>query len=238
MSLLLYTPVPLEAQKDAGSGITQASVKGHLEFLAGDALNGRGSGTRDEWIAASYIASQLRRWGLDPLGDDGGFVQQVDIERLEAAAPPVLSYGSARLTHGKEMVVIARRRPGVRSAAEVPAGRRDPPGSVLLLPDPRPQALGQAAAGAALMLVAETPQTRALFDAARLPSTAAQLKGVAAPGARRRRMLSSKAAHEALSALAEGTPITLATELKPAQVSHTWNAIGSWRAGTSADPRR
>ena len=48
---------------------------GHMEMLASDALQGRGSGTRDEWLAATYIASQLRRWGLAPLGDDGDFVQ-------------------------------------------------------------------------------------------------------------------------------------------------------------------
>jgi len=36
--------------------ITEASIRGHMEFLAGDALNGRGSGTRDEWLAAAYIA--------------------------------------------------------------------------------------------------------------------------------------------------------------------------------------
>jgi hypothetical protein len=40
-----------------------------MDFLAGDALGGRGSGTRDEWIAATYVASQLRQWGIEPLGD-------------------------------------------------------------------------------------------------------------------------------------------------------------------------
>lgn len=48
-----------------------------MEFLAGDALNGRGSGTRDEWIAASYAASCMRRVGLEPLGDAGSYVQAV-----------------------------------------------------------------------------------------------------------------------------------------------------------------
>jgi len=227
VSLFLCAPVSLEAQKDARAGITEASVKGHLEFLAGDALNGRGSGTRDEWIAASYIASQLRRWGLEPLGDDGGYVQQVDIERSEAAAAPVLSYGSARLTHGREMVVQSLAAAQVSGPLQkFQPGVATRPGAVLLLPDPRPQSIGQAAAGAALMLVAETPQTRALFDAGRLPSTPAQLKGAAATTPRAGIVVLTKASHEALSALAEGTPITLATELKPAQVSHTWNAIG------------
>jgi Zn-dependent M28 family amino/carboxypeptidase len=51
-----------------------------MEFLAGDALNGRGSGTRDEWLAASYAAACMRRLGLEPLGDDGGFVQAVAVK--------------------------------------------------------------------------------------------------------------------------------------------------------------
>jgi hypothetical protein len=49
--------------------------------LASDALNGRGSGTRDEWIAAEYIAAQLRLLGLDPLGEGGEYVQTIDTER-------------------------------------------------------------------------------------------------------------------------------------------------------------
>ena len=48
-----------------------------MEFLASDAMNGRASGSRDEWIAAAYAAAQMRRAGLEPLGDDGGFVQAV-----------------------------------------------------------------------------------------------------------------------------------------------------------------
>jgi Peptidase family M28 len=62
--------------------VTEASIRGHMEMLASDAMNGRGSGTRDEWLAATYIASELRQWGLAPLGDDGGFVQRVDTPRL------------------------------------------------------------------------------------------------------------------------------------------------------------
>ena len=78
-----------------------------MDFLAGDALNGRGSGTRDEWIAATYIAAQMRRWGIEPLGDNGGYVQAVEVARIDAAGPPVLVIGGRRFTHGKEMLVQA-----------------------------------------------------------------------------------------------------------------------------------
>jgi hypothetical protein len=65
--------------------VSEASIRGHMEMLASDAMNGRGSGTRDEWLAAVYIGSQLRQWGLMPLGDDGGFVQTVEIPRRDSA---------------------------------------------------------------------------------------------------------------------------------------------------------
>ena len=64
-------------ESDGASQISQASVRAHMEFLSGDALNGRGSGTRDEWIAVSYAAAQMRRLGLEPLGDGGGYVQSI-----------------------------------------------------------------------------------------------------------------------------------------------------------------
>lgn len=53
------------------------SLRGEMEFLASDALAGRGSGTRDELLAATYLASELRRIGIAPAGDNGGYIQDV-----------------------------------------------------------------------------------------------------------------------------------------------------------------
>jgi hypothetical protein len=50
-----------------------------MEFLASDALHGRGSATADEFTAATYIATELERVGVQPAGDDGGFLQQVPV---------------------------------------------------------------------------------------------------------------------------------------------------------------
>lgn len=68
---------PLLAIEPSAGVVTVASVRAHMEFLAGDALNGRASGSRDEWIAVTYAAAQMRRLGLEPLGDDGGYVQAI-----------------------------------------------------------------------------------------------------------------------------------------------------------------
>lgn len=50
-----------------------------MDFLASDALRGRGSGTPDELIAATYIASELEQYGIEPLGDNGTFLQHAAV---------------------------------------------------------------------------------------------------------------------------------------------------------------
>src|SRR2546428_13420878 len=64
------------------------AVRAHVEFLASDALAGRGSGTRDELIAAMYAAPQLRQFGAEPAGARGGYIQHVDPGQRELAGPP------------------------------------------------------------------------------------------------------------------------------------------------------
>jgi Zn-dependent M28 family amino/carboxypeptidase len=52
-----------------------------MGFLASDALRGRGSGTHDELVAATYLASEFEQYGLEPAGDDDGFIQHVTLEK-------------------------------------------------------------------------------------------------------------------------------------------------------------
>ena len=75
--------LPKTAQKNSSaqnSGRAAAHIRGEMEFLASDALQGRGSGTHDELLAATYIASQLREIGIEPAGDNGGYIQDVSGE--------------------------------------------------------------------------------------------------------------------------------------------------------------
>ena len=53
--------------------ISADSLRGHLSFIASDLLEGRGTPSRGQEIAAEYIAAQFRRAGLEPVGDDGYF---------------------------------------------------------------------------------------------------------------------------------------------------------------------
>src|SRR5450432_456139 len=59
--------------KTVADHVTADSLRGHLSFIASDALEGRGTPSRGLDLAAEYIASQFRRAGLEPVGDDGFF---------------------------------------------------------------------------------------------------------------------------------------------------------------------
>jgi hypothetical protein len=54
----------------------EREVHANMNFLADDELHGRGSATRDEHIAALFIAAQLQSLGLEPGGDNGTFLQK------------------------------------------------------------------------------------------------------------------------------------------------------------------
>jgi hypothetical protein len=61
--------------------ISADSLRGHLSFIASDALEGRNTPSRGLDIAAEYIAAQFRRAGLEgPI--DGGYFQIADFFQL------------------------------------------------------------------------------------------------------------------------------------------------------------
>ena len=198
-----------------------------MEFLAGDALNGRGSGTRDEWIAASYVASQMRRLGLEPLGDDGGYVQKVTTERAELTSAPVLTIGGRRFTHGKEIYANPGAARVVGRLETWAPGAVIQPGAAVLLPDPAPEDF--------------TPPQGALVLSPR-PSIIKERWStfLARPARVAPRLLKTQHsppsvvfldpdAYAVAASAARGDTITLQAEAKPAVPSYTWNAVGRLR---------
>ena len=91
--------------------VCAACIQAHEEFLASDAMQGRGSGTHDELVAATYIAAELRAYGIAPAGDDGGYIQNVPLLKMKLNAPPTIEItpadGSAKIawTCGKDFLV-------------------------------------------------------------------------------------------------------------------------------------
>jgi hypothetical protein len=69
---LLQAALTSEEKFLAGS-ITESELKAHVSFLASDALEGRDTPSKGLDVAAEYIASEFRRAGLEPAGEDGYF---------------------------------------------------------------------------------------------------------------------------------------------------------------------
>jgi aminopeptidase YwaD len=73
-------------------------VKAHEDFLASTALQGRGSATRDEAIAAAYVASEFEAYGLKTAPGMSGYTQVGRIVRPRLARKPGLALDGAPLS--------------------------------------------------------------------------------------------------------------------------------------------
>jgi hypothetical protein len=228
------------------------AVRAHVEFLAGDALNGRGSGTRDELIAAMYAASQLRQFGVEPAGDGGGYIQNVDLVRRELAGPPSVVVASSsgpetRFGHGREVVVAAMAGPRVEGPLQkLEAGGKVRAGAAVLLPsgavDPKTGRPGIAEAierGAAIVLAVADPQIKQQWPSlgARIPPLAAFLAafGEAPPDSRPTVVLLDADAARVVGALPDGARVRVEGELKPMERGATRNVVARL---PGSDPKR
>ena len=169
----------------AASGVSEASVRVHLEFLASDALNGRGSGTRDEQIAAEYVGAQFRRLGFRPGGAGGSYVQTVEIVRTAAAGKPSMTVGALKWTYGKEFVVTALGSPAIagplqRLTGPVTDVQR---GAIVFLAEDNTDLAGKAVMAGATAVLMRRNLTAAQWDAQAGPRRSAR----GSPASRRRR---------------------------------------------------
>lgn len=66
-----------------------AMLRGHLQFLASDELEGRESGSRGYDVAAHYVATRFLQYGVLPGGVQGSYLQPVPLRAalLAASAP-------------------------------------------------------------------------------------------------------------------------------------------------------
>lgn len=91
-ALALTAPASTQTPADDGA---PSRVRAHVEFLADDLLEGRGTGQRGYDIAATYVAAQFRALGLQPGGDNGTWFKQVPFREASHAGT-----ATARLTTG------------------------------------------------------------------------------------------------------------------------------------------
>ena len=59
------------------------ALRAHMEFLADDLLEGRGTGTRGFHLAANYVRAQFEEMGLKPAGVSGSYFQKIHFRKSE-----------------------------------------------------------------------------------------------------------------------------------------------------------
>jgi len=94
MRLLLCFVAAITAA-GAQDSITGDRIRAHIRFLASDLLEGRGVGTRGGELATNYIASQLAVAGAQPAGDNGTYLQKVELVGVEPQPSATLSAAKA-----------------------------------------------------------------------------------------------------------------------------------------------
>ncbi len=237
VALLLTAHLISFAQVATKPLVDERNVRAHMNFLASDALQGRGSGTIFERIAAEYVGAQFMQFGLEPAGENGSdgkatFVQTVSSTRNTFAEAPTLNVGTAAFVHGKEMLVVRANSDSVRGNFQKlsPGDKPNPNAAVFLkIPEgfsgnPNQAMQAMVTAGASIVLIEETPQTRAAWA-----TTAARRIAYTVTSTPTKPMalvILSKDAAATVSTLADGTGIDFNGKLAPGEVRQTWNAMG------------
>ncbi|MBS1801897.1 MAG: M28 family peptidase [Acidobacteria bacterium] len=143
-------------------------VTAHEHFLSSDALAGRGSATRDEELAANYVASEFESYGLKTAPGMSSYLQSADLVAPRLDGHATVKIADTTLQEGTDFFLfsstgspatgtLVHMAAAATPRAEVPAGS-----AVLVTGAADPKSLFPAIsalrrAGAAIILIPETP---------------------------------------------------------------------------------
>jgi len=94
--------------QQAVQSITPEDIRRRIGVIADDSMRGRDTPSPELEKVAAYIASEFRRMGLKPGGDNGTFLQRYAIDRVQFAADSSIAFvhggGDATLSYGRDFV--------------------------------------------------------------------------------------------------------------------------------------
>jgi hypothetical protein len=241
-------PEPPQASRISPT-VCAECIRANEEYLASDALRGRGSGTEDEHKAADYIGSQLQKYGIEPAGEDGGYVQRAAILRLKMTGAPELTCKTPgdglpaqffTFTYGKDFLAIYLTRArfsGLLRKVDADKGdAKTEAGTIVLITGKdrhkiRSTAFAAASSGVAAVLVLGPAESQHFEEGGkRLPEMPARLEGGSGGdlGGNFNVLELSGNAVQRLEQMPDGSKVYFeapATEEK----GYTWNAVGVLR---------
>jgi hypothetical protein len=116
-------PLPLKHQpRPTTAGITPADLMTRLYIFADDSMMGRETGTVGHVKSTDYIVSELKRLGLQPAGDDGGYIQSVPMIRRAFDPASLITVEGGTLHGGIDFVATTRGAIGSIDRAQVVFG--------------------------------------------------------------------------------------------------------------------
>ncbi|MDQ2930884.1 MAG: M28 family peptidase [Gemmatimonadota bacterium] len=89
--------------------ITTRDLMTRLYIIADDSMKGRQAGSEGHQMTTAYIASELKKMGLEPAGDSGGYFQYVPLVRRHFEPSGTLTAGSTALRPDSDFVPIMAR---------------------------------------------------------------------------------------------------------------------------------
>jgi aminopeptidase YwaD len=221
-------------------------VRAHEDFLASDALQGRGSATRDEHIAAAYIGSRFEAYGLQPATGMKDYVQAVELVKPDLDGKSTLNTANTSFQEGTDYELLmssgeSASGPLQKLALTDVGNVKVNPGAVVLLTgtsDAGARMLGVArsitGSGARVVLFAKSPAAQQIFQQQFGGKTRifVRLKGSAGESMSNPINIVALTADvmNKLSAINEGETITLALHRTPTPQRFTYNALG-WLPG-------
>jgi hypothetical protein len=112
------------APRPTTAAITAGDLMTRLYIFADDSMEGRRAGSTGSARANAYIERELRRLGLQPAGENGGYYQDVPLVTRSYDATAALTVdGGAALKYGSDFLpAIGRGTPRALEAAEVVYG--------------------------------------------------------------------------------------------------------------------
>lgn len=98
LSLAMLSPAVAAAQR-AGTTprISAADAEARLRIIADDSMMGREAGRWGNYLATSYIESEVRRLGLEPAGDSGGYFQEIPLRQRVLDPTTTMAVGGSTL---------------------------------------------------------------------------------------------------------------------------------------------
>jgi hypothetical protein len=109
-ALAAQAPLPLtHAPQPTTSAITPGDLMTRLYIIADDSMKGRQAGSEAHQKTTAYIASELKRMGLQPAGDSGTYFQTVPLVRRHFENSATLTAGSTALRPDSDFVPLIVR---------------------------------------------------------------------------------------------------------------------------------